>query len=170
MRQRLGLAQALLDRPRVLLLDEPVSALDPAGRHDILALIEGLKGSTTVLMSTHILGDVERICDMIGIIDRGRLVAFGEREGLLKKYAVPVVEVVFDADEDAILTWAAAARNFEFVRDVKMQGNVLRIALDGRDGSLLELQEFALGSNLVLDAYRQVRPQLEDVFLTLVRG
>jgi ABC-2 type transport system ATP-binding protein len=121
-------------------------------------------------MSTHILGDVERICDTIGIIDRGRLVAFGEREGLLRRYALPVVEVIFDAPERAIITWAASVRNFEFVRDVKMQGKILRIGLDGQEGSLLELQKCAVGSNLILDSYQQVRPQLEDVFLALVRG
>jgi ABC-2 type transport system ATP-binding protein len=59
MRQRLGLAQAMLHSPKVLLLDEPVSALDPAGRNDILDLIDGLRGKTTILLSTHILADVE---------------------------------------------------------------------------------------------------------------
>jgi ABC-2 type transport system ATP-binding protein len=63
MRQRLGVGQALLPRPAVLFLDEPVSALDPEGRRDTLELIGRLRGASTVLMSTHILTDVERICD-----------------------------------------------------------------------------------------------------------
>ena len=71
MRQRLGLAQALVNRPNVLLLDEPVSALDPAGRKEVLDLIEALQGQCTVLMSTHILDDVERVCDTVGIISGG---------------------------------------------------------------------------------------------------
>ncbi len=61
MRQRLGLAQALVNHPQVIFLDEPLSALDPAGRRDVLELITRLKGETTVLMSTHILADVERV-------------------------------------------------------------------------------------------------------------
>ena len=80
MRQRLGLAQALVNRPPVLFLDEPASALDPAGRKEVLDLIESLRGQCTVFMSTHILADVERVCDSVGIIADGRMVAEGPRE------------------------------------------------------------------------------------------
>src|SRR3984893_12042518 len=75
MRQRLDLAQALMNRPQVLFLDEPASSLDPAGRHDVLDLLADLRGQVTVFMSSHILEDVEKVCDRVGIIDRGRLVA-----------------------------------------------------------------------------------------------
>ena len=74
MRQRLGIAQALVSRPRVLLLDEPVSALDPIGRREVLDLMSQLKGETTVFYSTHILDDVERVSDRVAILDHGRLV------------------------------------------------------------------------------------------------
>ncbi|OGO15069.1 MAG: multidrug ABC transporter ATP-binding protein, partial [Chloroflexi bacterium RBG_16_48_8] len=90
MRQRLGLAQALMNRPRVLLLDEPVSALDPSGRRDILQMIKKLGEEATVFMSTHILNDVERVCDRIGIIDRGRLIALDKTEDLLGRHASPM--------------------------------------------------------------------------------
>ena len=90
MRQRIGLAAALLARPPVLFLDEPVSALDPEGRHDILRVIGGLRGTTTVFMSTHILNDVERVCDQVAILDHGRLVTAGPLDGLLERYARPV--------------------------------------------------------------------------------
>jgi len=168
MRQRLGLAQALMNRPRVLLLDEPVSALDPAGRHDILALIDGLKGNTTVLMSTHILDDVERICDTVGIIDHGKLVALGNRRDLLDQYATPITEVEFDAAEDAVAAWGDSLSGYRFVRDVQVAGRVMRIALEGIEGADLELQNLVLGSNMLLKRYEQVQPQLEDVFLSLV--
>ena len=68
MKQRLGLAQALINEPELLFLDEPASALDPAGRRDILDIISGMRGRATVFMSTHILADVERVCDQVGII------------------------------------------------------------------------------------------------------
>ena len=74
MRQRLWIGQAMLPRPSVLFLDEPVSSLDPAGRRDVLELIGRLRGTCTVFMSTHILNDVERVCDRVGILDHGRLV------------------------------------------------------------------------------------------------
>ena len=74
MKQRLGIAQALLGEPRLLICDEPTSALDPVGRKQILEILASIKGKTTVLFSTHILSDVERICDRIAVLDGGRLV------------------------------------------------------------------------------------------------
>ncbi|MDY0088364.1 MAG: ABC transporter ATP-binding protein, partial [Coriobacteriia bacterium] len=74
MRQRLGVAQALINAPRLLLLDEPTSALDPMGRKDVLEMIAALRTKTTVFFSTHILTDVERVCDTVAILDRGRVV------------------------------------------------------------------------------------------------
>ena len=93
MGQRLGIAQALVNRPPVLLLDEPVSGLDPAGRKELLQLIERLRGECTVFMSTHILADVERVCDTVAIIDRGRLLAEAPQQELLGRYAVPAFEI-----------------------------------------------------------------------------
>ncbi|MFO7778416.1 MAG: ATP-binding cassette domain-containing protein [Nitriliruptoraceae bacterium] len=73
MLQRLGLATCLVGDPEVLLLDEPSSALDPAGRREVLDLIGRLARSTTVILSTHILADVQQVCDVVGVIDHGRL-------------------------------------------------------------------------------------------------
>ena len=85
MRQRLGLAQAMMNDPQVLLLDEPVSALDPQGRKEVLEMIAALRGTATVFLSTHILADVERICDQVGIIDHGRLIIQGNRCGIARQ-------------------------------------------------------------------------------------
>ena len=93
MRQRLGIAQALVARPRLLLLDEPVSSLDPEGRRDLLALIADLRGSATVIFSTHVLTDVERICDRVGIMAGGRLVTEGPLADLLGRYALPLYRI-----------------------------------------------------------------------------
>ncbi|MCL2426842.1 MAG: ABC transporter ATP-binding protein [Oscillospiraceae bacterium] len=74
MKQRLGMAQALLSEPKLLICDEPTSALDPMGRKDILDILHQIKGKTTVVFSTHILSDVERICDRIAVISDGKIV------------------------------------------------------------------------------------------------
>ena len=85
-----------MNRPKVLFLDEPASALDPIGRKEVLDFIEQLRGQCTVFMSTHILADVERVCDTVGIINRGRLVTEAPREALLAQYAIPAFEVEVD--------------------------------------------------------------------------
>ncbi len=72
--QRLGIAQALIHSPQILFLDEPTSSLDPAGRYEILELIANLRGKVTVFFSTHILTDVERICDRVAIIHKGEVI------------------------------------------------------------------------------------------------
>lgn len=77
MKQRLGIAQALLNEPRLLLCDEPTSALDPAGRKEILEILSKIRSTTTVVFSTHVLSDVERICDRIAVIDKGSIVLSG---------------------------------------------------------------------------------------------
>ncbi len=74
MKQRLGIAQALINAPELLMLDEPTSALDPIGRKEVLEMIGALGGRTTVFFSTHILSDVERVCDHVAILNKGRIV------------------------------------------------------------------------------------------------
>lgn len=170
MRQRLGLAQALMNHPQVLLLDEPVSALDPAGRKEILELIGGLNDQATVFMSTHILGDVDRICDTIGVIDRGRLVALESREALLDRYAIPAVEVEFDAAPEAIAAWAERLRGNRAAAAVEADGRKVKVRLAGSQGAAAEVQRQVLESELNVVEYRLARPSLEDVFLRLVRS
>jgi ABC-2 type transport system ATP-binding protein len=84
MQQRLGIAVALLGSPEMLFLDEPTSALDPVGRSDVRALIERLRArGTTVFLNSHLLGEVERVCDRVCVVDRGRVVAEGTVDALI---------------------------------------------------------------------------------------
>jgi ABC-2 type transport system ATP-binding protein len=101
MKQRLGVAQALVNAPELLMLDEPTSALDPMGRKDLLDMLASLRGRTTVFFSTHILADVERVCDTVAILDRGRVVAQAPIGELKERYGASkvVVEVTSGADE-----------------------------------------------------------------------
>ncbi|MBG6060056.1 ABC-2 type transport system ATP-binding protein [Cryobacterium sp. MP_M5] len=102
MKQRLGIAQALINAPRLLLLDEPTSALDPVGRKDILDMIAALRGRTTVFFSTHILGDVERVCDTVAILDHGRIVARAPIHELKARYGRQKVFVEVTSGADAL--------------------------------------------------------------------
>jgi ABC-2 type transport system ATP-binding protein len=169
MRQRLGLAQALVNRPEVLFLDEPVSALDPAGRKDVLELIERLRGQCTVFMSSHILADVERVCDTIGIISSGRLVTAESREKLLSQYAIPAFEAECEAGMDSQLrNWANALRQEPWVQTVSIEASTARILVRNIEKAKREILPSAIQSGLTLTRYEMVRPSLEDVFLQLV--
>ena len=93
MRQRLGLAQAIVHRPRLVILDEPMSGLDPLGRRDVrLLILELAREGTTVFFSSHILSDVESLCDRVGVLSAGRLVAMG-RVDELARARVKAVEI-----------------------------------------------------------------------------
>jgi ABC-2 type transport system ATP-binding protein len=169
MRQRLGLAQALISRPAVLFLDEPVSALDPAGRKEVLNLIERLRGQATIFMSTHILADVERVCDTVGILARGRLVAHASREALLAQYALPIFE--FEAvpgAEAALAGWAEAQRSQPFVESLTQSGATVRFMVSDVSIAGGVLLSSAVQAGLGLARYEMLRPSLEDVFLRLV--
>lgn len=86
MLQRLGLAAAVVGKPDILLLDEPAAALDPAGRREVLDLVGELSGPSTVVFSSHILDDVQEVCDVIGILRRGEMVYQGSMKDLLARY------------------------------------------------------------------------------------
>lgn len=93
MLQRLGLAATLVTDPALVLLDEPASALDPAGRREVLDLVAAMRGTRTVLFSSHILGDVQQVCDTVGILRAGRLLFQGSIDELLVGRAGPAYRV-----------------------------------------------------------------------------
>ncbi|MDO4542535.1 MAG: ABC transporter ATP-binding protein [Bacillota bacterium] len=127
MKQRLGIAQALIHRPKILICDEPTSALDPAGRKEILDILAALGNEATVLFSSHILGDVERICQNITLIHKGKIVLSGSREELKAKRGADGFELEFSHDREA-----KAALNI-LSRSHSLQGSVLALAGDERD-------------------------------------
>jgi ABC-2 type transport system ATP-binding protein len=167
MRQRLGIAAALVHRPPLLLLDEPVSALDPAGRKEVLDLIDEMRGDTTVLLSTHILADVERVCDVVGIVKAGKLIIQEERTVLLARYAVPVLEVEAEGQWDG---WVELARSLPLIGDVALTGRTARITVaDVAAAQPVVLRSLAEAGVLVR-RFEVVHPSLEDVFLRLTNG
>ncbi|BAH07250.1 ABC transporter ATP-binding protein [Clostridium kluyveri] len=86
MKQRLGIAQVLLNDPKLLICDEPTSALDPIGRKEILDILSKVKNHTTIIFSTHILNDVDTICDHIGILNNGEIVLSGNLNNIKHEY------------------------------------------------------------------------------------
>jgi ABC-2 type transport system ATP-binding protein len=169
MRQRLGIGQAILPRPSVLFLDEPVSSLDPAGRRDVLELIGRLRGTCTVFMSTHILNDVERVCDRVGILDHGRLVSEAPMDELLASHARPILELDPEPDQDAaVAALAATVRAQAWTRDVRVEHGLIRVFVTDAERAAAEVLSLVVTSGVRLARFERVRPTLEDVFLALV--
>ncbi|HEV8402644.1 MAG TPA: ABC transporter ATP-binding protein [Candidatus Limnocylindrales bacterium] len=169
MRQRLGIAQALVARPRLLVLDEPVSSLDPEGRRDLLALIADVRASATVIFSTHVLADVERICDRVAILDHGRLVTEGALEALLAGYASPLYRIDPEPGQEAALSaLAATLRATAWVDGVTERDGRLTVSVTDEAAASAGLLPLVVAAGVRLAGFERVRPSLEDVFLRLV--
>ena len=170
MRQRLGIAQALVAGPRLLILDEPVSSLDPEGRRDLLALIADLRESATVIFSTHVLADVERICDRVGIMDGGRLVTESPLDELLGRYAQPIFRLDAEPGQaEAIARLVVTLGATPWVDGVTDDGlGRLVVSVTDEAAASAGLLPLVVAAGLRLAVFERARPTLEDVFLRLV--
>ncbi|MCL2545731.1 MAG: ABC transporter ATP-binding protein [Oscillospiraceae bacterium] len=101
MKQRLGMAQALLSEPKLLICDEPTSALDPVGRKEVLDILQAIKGKTTVVFSTHILSDVERVCDHVAVLNKGKIVLDVAIDDLKFQRKSKAITLEFEQEIDA---------------------------------------------------------------------
>jgi ABC-2 type transport system ATP-binding protein len=108
MKQRLGIAQALLHDPVLLICDEPTSALDPVGRAELLGILSRVRERTTILFSTHILADVERICDYIGVLDQGSIALEGKLDVIKSTHRSDVIVIELDRQMQGASTKAAS--------------------------------------------------------------
>ena len=164
--QRLGIAQALIHHPPVLLLDEPTSSLDPAGRHEVLELIDGMRGQVTIFLSSHILADIERVCDRIGVIHEGVLLFEASQAEIMARYATNAILLEFDG--------ASLPLPEQFVKELQSQtwltscsaeNHSLRLVVSDIPAAKQRLLPLVLSYGLLLERYQWVRPSLEDIFL-----
>jgi len=165
MRQRIGIAQALMGEPEVLLLDEPASALDPLGRREVLALVDRLKEKTTIIMSSHILDDIQRVCTWVGVLNEGRLVAEESLQNLLTRFTEPMMHLEVVGDYGRLTD---ILREESWVRGVTATDAEIRILVGNVSEGRTRIPELLVEYNLGLVELRTESPELEDVFLELV--
>jgi len=172
MTQRLGLARVLLHEPKVLLLDEPASGLDPRARIEMRELIKELRGmNKTIMVSSHILPELADICNKIGIIERGKLLFNGTTEEAIRQVRQKFTYIVAVGNEQNGL----AAKRIETFPEVELvevrnEGADLRVTLrDGEtDGSFLP--ERLVAEKFRLRAFKEEEVNLEDVFMGITKG
>ena len=165
MLQRLGLAAAMAGEPTLLVLDEPAAALDPAGRRDVLDLVSDLSGGTTVLFSSHILADVQQVCDTIGILRAGRLLFQGPTRDLLAGKAAPAFTVRLRPPVDGVVEALEAA---PWVHLVERPGlDRLRVTVASTDAAERELVRTLADAGARVVGIAPAEVDLEHVFLEL---
>ncbi|NLU32500.1 MAG: ABC transporter ATP-binding protein [Clostridiaceae bacterium] len=168
MKQRLGIAQALLNEPKILICDEPTSALDPVGRKEILDILLAAKGKTTILFSTHILSDVERICDHIAVLHGGRLALCGTLSEIKERHRYNGFVLEFGNEETASMFYDIEELKHPSV-NMSRDGNTVTVLTGDR----------GMGGNFLLDVLSRRRivplkftvlePTLESLFMEVVR-
>jgi ABC-2 type transport system ATP-binding protein len=165
MLQRLGLAAAMAGEPALLVLDEPAAALDPAGRRDVLDLVSDLSGGTTILFSSHILADVQQVCDTIGILRAGRLLFQGATRDLLAGKAAPAFTVRLRPPIEGVVAALEAA---PWVHLVERHGlDRLRITVASTDAAETELVRTLADAGAKVVGITPAEVDLEHVFLEL---
>jgi ABC-2 type transport system ATP-binding protein len=169
MRQRLGVAQALINAPRLLLLDEPTSALDPLGRKEVLDMIASLAGRTTVFFSTHILSDVERVCDTVAILDRGHVVREAPIDDLKAGHGI-AQRLLLEVDQPAVLADVLGHASWVTLVDYGEEPGTLRITVADLTEAQRRLPAAVAEAGLALRRLETDELSLEDVFVELVGG
>ena len=161
MKQRLGIAQALLNRPKLLICDEPTSALDPVGRKEILDILLLVREQTTVLFSTHILSDVERVCTDVALLNNGVVEIQGSMSDIKTRFRTDgyTLETANEADRNAIL------RAFPTVKTA--EGNVL--TLTEQDTPVFDVLRFVADQHIPLLKWERSEPTLESLFMEVTK-
>lgn len=164
-RQRVGIAQALVSDPEVLILDEPTSGLDPRQVAEVRALIQELKGEHTVVLSTHILPEVQTMCERIIIINRGRIVAEDSLEGLTSRMAGSVLIRIRVARPAVPLE--SALREVSGVSTVLKNEDGYSLQVMGGDTAIERIAEVTVQARAGLLEIRREVADLEEIFLKL---
>lgn len=167
MKQRLGLAQALVHQPQLLLLDEPVSALDPIGRREVMNLLQQLRTETTILFSTHVLPDAEEVCDRIMMMRDGEIVENGELQSLADKYRRPLLTIEVDR-QLAASEWLESLGARPFVQEARIQGSIALLTVDHIEEARRLILDEVSSRQIPLISFQAGATSLEEMFMKVV--
>lgn len=161
MKQRLGIAQALLNRPKLLICDEPTSALDPAGRKEILDILLAAREQTTVLFSTHILSDVERICTRAAFLNDGRIAMQGTIAELRSRRSSDEILIETERQEAA----DTLLRAFDGLRHREQN----TLVFHGSEERFFAVMQYIAENRIPVQRMERLEPTLESLFLEVTK-
>lgn len=167
MKQRLGIAQALLGNPDLLICDEPTSALDPAGRKEILDILSAAGKDTSILFSTHVLSDVERICDHIAILNDGKIALQGPLEEVRGHFERNAL--LIRTEQQKLQELVGLCKTLPFAKSLDTSGDSIILKVTDIQTNGPELLGVLSQSHLPVLKYEVLEPTLEDVFLEVIQ-
>jgi len=165
MKQRLGIAQALLHKPSLIIMDEPVSALDPIGRREVLNIIEEIKKETTILLSTHILNDAEEICERFVMIKNGKKIEDTTLSDLLNRHNQHKISFELTTKNDQ---WITLIEQLPYVKNIESIGKKVKIEVEDIENNKTLLLAHALEHQISFVKFEVNHDSLEEIFLKLV--
>lgn len=164
MLQRLGIAVAICNNPKLVILDEPTAALDPEGRREVMKIIKSLKErGMTVFFSTHLLSDVENICDYITIIHKGKILISTTLQSLKDEYSFCYYEVIFNESVE-IKSYP------QFIKGIKQDKGRTIMLVDNTLDDEGVLFRYLLSLNTPIKSFIKKEVSLEDIFFTIIKG
>ena len=164
MKQRLGVAQALITNPKLLILDEPTSALDPIGRKEILDIMKAISSETTVIFSTHILSDVERVCDQVAVLHGGKIVMKGSLAEITAAHATDSLLIEFEHELDKSKFITTPLEPF------KVTEQELEVIIEAKDVKQAQKSVYQRLLDLDLNPTKVeiIKPSFEKIYLEVI--
>jgi ABC-2 type transport system ATP-binding protein len=170
-RQRVGIAQAQVNYPDLIILDEPAASLDPLGRRDVLEVMSRLRKYATIFYSTHILDDVQRVSDTVVILNKGKLVAQGPIEELLAGSEGVIYIIHLKGEVEMALN---IVQSLPWVSGVKTNQNneesIWQVSVTDPEAAELQLLKLLVNQPVVVNEFRRKQYELEDVFMQVIEG
>ncbi|MGE6752423.1 ATP-binding cassette domain-containing protein [Rossellomorea sp. NPDC071047] len=166
MKQRLGIAQALIHQPKLLILDEPVSALDPFGRREVLELLKKLKNETTILFSTHILNDAEQVCEDVLFLHGGVLIEEGPLVEVKKRHQTPRLNMYFSEEVEKYESYLLQK---DWVHHLIADGNRLSFEVSELERDRARIFSLISENHWGVTRFETSEQSLEDLFMEVIR-
>ncbi|MEG0367464.1 MAG: ABC transporter ATP-binding protein [Coprobacillus sp.] len=168
MKQRLGIAQALLHEPKLLICDEPTSALDPLGRKEILDILKAVKEKTTVIFSTHVLSDVEKICENIAILKDGEIALSGTLTDIKNSHSVDSIKVEFN-DPKEVIKFQQSYQDKDVLKLETPDTHTLLIHSSHLEKTQISIYKFLYENQMFPLCVELQEPTLENLFLEVIK-